>query len=417
MNKNRSKLKKIRHSKMGGQRRGPQEVQLKRAKRAQRRANRKKGESSVGDEARDNATVRNGPDVEDSKSGQVKDERRLKVNGSTIQHKTENEGVRLQIKNKNDGGSKTTKEKDGEGQSIQKTDVGMEKTERFCNLSKLETSSSSSIVLSSLPPSCSSSSLQVDTSWTCYAPTCTKTNLKEECEEAETRSNPCYSPSCRSASDGELTADLKALTALSLELETTSDQKILGKSVMNSPKLVTQKKSLQGRLNQDDGQRSMLQELQDIISEESIPEGSYCVDSNHSQNYEERSEMCAWEVKEFKKTFETIQLDILSLEARIKKLEEKKARARKLKEEQQKDTKQVILPQPIVVKSFGVDDDSDFEEFTRDKQEMWENQEEGNMTWQESIKLSKEGNKPWQEDWEDDFEVEELASVLLLAVK
>ena len=123
--------------------------------------------------------------------------------------------------------------------------------------------------------------------------------------------------------------------------------------------------------------------------------------------------MCAWEVKEFKKTFETIQLDILSLEARIKKLEEKKARARKLKEEQQ-ETKQVILPQPIVVKSFGVDDDSDFEEFTRDKQEMWE---EGNMTWQESIKLSKEGNKPWQEDWEDDFEVEELASVLLLAVK
>ena len=124
-----------------------------------------------------------------------------------------------------------------------------------------------------------------------------------------------------------------------------------------------------------------------------------------------------WEVKEFKKTFETIQLDVLSLEARIEKLEEKKARARKLKEKQQKDTKQVILPQPIVVKSFGVDDDSDFEEFTRDKQEVWVSQEEGNMTWQESLKLSKEGNKPWQEDWEDDFEAEELASVLLPAMK
>lgn len=403
---------------MGGQRRGLQEVQLKRARRAQRRANRKRGESSVEDEAGDNAAMRNGPNAENSKGGQAQDERRMNVNGTASQQETENRGVRVQIKNKNDESSKTTKEKDGEGQSIQKTDVGMEKTERLCKSSKLEGSSSSnSIVPSSLPPSCSSSSLQVDTTWTCYAPTLTKTNpAEEECEEAEARSNPCYSPSCGSASDGDLAADLKALTALSLELETTSDQKILGKPVMTSPKLVTQKKSLQGRLNQDNGPRSMLQELQDIISEESISGGSNCVDSNHSQNFEERGEMCAWEVKEFKKTFETIQLDVLSLEARIEKLEEKKARARKVKEKQQKDTKQVILPQPIVVKSLGVDDDSDFEEFTRDKQEVWVSQEEGDETWQESLKLSKEGNKPWQEDWEDDFEAEELASVLLPAM-
>jgi len=397
---------------MGGQRRGLEEVQLKRAKRAQRRASRKKRESSVGDEAKDNAAVRIGPDFEESKGALVMDERRLNFNCSTSQQQTENRGVRLQIKNNNDRSSRTTKEKDGEGQSIQKTNVGMEKTERLCKSSKLEGSScSSSIVPSPPPPSCSSSSLQIDTTWTCYAPNCTKTNLAEkECEEAEAKSNLSYLPSCGSASsDGELAADLKALTALSLELETTSDQEILGKPVVDSQKLVTQKKSLQGKVNQDDSPRSMLQELEDIISsKESIPEGSCCVDSNHSQNYEERCEICTWEVREFKKTCDTIQLDILTLEARIEKLEEKKARARKLKEEQG-DTKQLILPQPIVVKSSEVDDDSDFEEFTRDMQE-------GNKIWQESIKLSKEGNKPWQEHWEDDFEVEELASILL-AVK
>jgi len=368
-------------------------------------------ESSIGDEARDNAAVRNGPDFEDSKGALAKDERRLNINGSTSQQQTENSGVRPQIKkDNNNGSSKTKKETDGEGQSIQKTDFGMEKSESLCKSSKLEESSSSASVPSSPPPSCSSYPLQVDRNWTCYAPTCTKTNPAEkECEEAKAKSNPCYLPSCGSASsDRELAADLKGLTALSLELETTSDQEILGKPVMNSLKLVNQKKSLQGRVNQDDCPRSMLQELEDIISKESIPEGSYSVNSNHSQNYEERSEICAWEVKEFKKTCETIQLDILSLEARIEKLEEKKARAQKLKEEQQ-DKKQVILPQKIVVNSFEVDDDSDFEEFTRDMQE-------GNKSWQENIKLFKEGNKPWQEDWEDDFEVEELASVLL-AVK
>ena len=70
----------------------------------------------------------------------------------------------------------------------------------------------------------------------------------------------------------------------------------------------------------------------------------------------------------------------------------------------------MVLPQPIVVvKPFAVDDDSDFEEFNQDNlDEVWV------KTWQEMSK--EEENKPWQEDWEDDLEVEELASVLL-AVK
>ena len=142
------------------------------------------------------------------------------------------------------------------------------------------------------------------------------------------------------AKDMELVADLKALTELSLELEKTSDQEILGKSaVTKSEKLATQKKSLgDGRLNQDDSNpRSIVQELQDVISEESIPEGSDSIDSDHSQNEEERSERCAWEVKQFKKSFETLQLEIQSLEARIEKLEERKVtRARKVKEDQEK---------------------------------------------------------------------------------
>ena len=243
----------------------------------------------------------------------------------------------------------------------------------------------------------------------------------------------------------ELVADLEALSALSLELEKTSDQEIVGKGgVTKSETLATQKKSLgRRRLNQDDsGPRSVLQELQDVISEGTIPEGSQCIESDHSQNEEERSERCAWEVKQFKKTFETLQLEIQSLEARIEKLEERKmARAGKVEEEkmekveeEQEKMEKMILPQPIVIKPFTVDDDSDFEEFTRDKQDqVWVGQEESHKTQQEKTKEgntegnmegnkdgnmegNKEGNKPWQEDWEDDFEVEELASVLL-AVK
>merc|ERR1719507_428660 len=238
--------------------------------------------------------------------------------------------------------------------------------------------------------------------------------------------------STEEAGDVELVADLNALAALSLELEKTSDQEIVGKGgVTKSEKLATQKKSLgSGRLNQDVSRpRSVLQELQDVISEESIPEEN--VESDHSQNEEERSERCAWEVKQFKKTFETLQLEIQSLEARIGKLEERKvAKAGKVEEEQEEKMEKMIFPQPIVVKPFTVDDDSDFEEFTRDKQDqVWFGQEESHKTWQEMTKEgntednmegnmegNKEGNKPWQEDWEDDFEVEELASVLL-AVK
>ena len=250
--------------------------------------------------------------------------------------------------------------------------------------------------------------------------------------------------STEEAGDVELVADLEALSALSLELEKTSDQEIVGKGgVTKSEKLATQKKSLgSGRLNQDGSRpRSVLQELQDVISEESIPEEN--IESDHSQNEEERSERCAWEVKQFKKTFETLQLEIQSLEARIEKLEERKvAKAGKVEEEQEEKMGKMILPQPIVVKPFTVDDDSDFEEFTRDKQDqVWFGQEESHKTWQEMTKEgntednmegnmegntednkegnmegNKEGNKPWQEDWEDDFEVEELASVLL-AVK
>merc|ERR1712037_198775 len=158
--------------------------------------------------------------------------------------------------------------------------------------------------------------------------------------------------------------------------------------------------------------------LQDVISEESIPEEN--IESDHSQNEEERSERCAWEVKQFKKSFETLQLEIQSLEVRIGKLEERKvAKAGKVEEEQEEKMEKIILPQPIVVKPFTVDDDSDFEEFTRDKQDqVWFGQEESHKTRQEdgNKEGNKEDNKPWQEDWEDDFEVEELASVLL-AVK
>merc|ERR1719500_313370 len=270
---------------------------------------------------------------------------------------------------------------------------GSSKLEATSNTSKLEGSSNSGTLGSSLP---------VDS--TCYAPTCTLNNPEGK---SEATSNLCYSPSCRfssndpnpssdmrnsietknpvqdekrdvtkdlkevvrqdeknifedrdgsteEAGDVELVADLKALAALSLELEKTSDQEILGKcGVTKSEKLATQKKSLGGgRLNQDGSRpRSVLQELQDVISEESIPEEN--IESDHSQNEEERSERCAWEVKQFKKTFETLQLEIQSLEARIGKLEERKvARAgkveeekmEKVEEEQEEKMEKMILP-------------------------------------------------------------------------
>merc|ERR1719500_746588 len=270
---------------------------------------------------------------------------------------------------------------------------GSSKLEATSNTSKLEGSSNSGTLGSSLP---------VDS--TCYAPTCTLNNPEGK---SEATSNLCYSPSCRfsskdpnpsadmnksiitkdpvqdekrdvsedskevvrqdeknifedkdglieEAGDVELVADLEALSALSLELEKTSDQEILGKGgVTKSEKLATQKKSLGGgTLNQDGSRpRSVLQELQDVISEESIPEEN--VESDHSQIEEERSERCAWEVKQFKKTFETLQLEIQSLEARIGKLEERKvARAgkveeekmEKVEEEQEEKMEKMILP-------------------------------------------------------------------------
>jgi len=540
---------------MGGQRRGLQEVQLKRAKRAQKRASRKRGASSVAD----NTVVRKFLDAEESQDARCKNEMGLDVSETTTtsqKQEIEKKGVSPEIKYKHGvgGSSESVEGKAKEDQSIQKIDVGMEKAETLYNAestmaarmeemngppklratrkssevedsskcSKLETTSKSSKLEISSNSSIVGSSLPVDTTWTCYAPTCTVNKPKEE---SEARSNLCYSPSCRfssndpttsadtmtsiearnpvkdrtrdaekdseavpqdeksifedrdglieKAGDVELDADLEALTTLSLELEETSDQQIPEKGdAVESGKLATQKKSLGGRrLTQEDGSpKSMLQELQDVISEDSIqegtipeetvlegtipegtvlegtnpegtisegtipkgtipertipegtipegpipeetiPEGSHNVDSDHPQNHKERSEKCAWEVKQFKKSFEAIQLDIQILEARIEKLEEKKvSRAEKLKEEQE-EMEQTILPQPIVVKPFAVDDDSDFEEFTRDKQE------ENQKTRQERSKEGKEKEKPWEEDWEDDFEVEELASVLL-AVK
>merc|ERR1711970_956944 len=88
---------------MGGQRRGLREVQLKRAKRAQKRASRKSGASSVAD----NAAAGKLLDAEERKE--------------------------QEIKSKYGGSSETAGEKDGEGESIPKTDVGVEKAESLCN--------------------------------------------------------------------------------------------------------------------------------------------------------------------------------------------------------------------------------------------------------------------------------------------
>ena len=335
---------------MGGQKKGLQEVQLKRAKRAQRRALKESDFEKLAH-------------VEESK-----DELDVNDTRSQRQQDLENKDARSSV------------------------------------ASRLEMSSNSSIAAS------------------CYAPTCANINPDKKYSKTEATSNICYSPLCisdnvfedidelNSARDEELGRDLKALSELSLQLEKTSDQKIFEEPAIDSQNLVT--KSFEGRLNKDDSSRSMLEELQDIILEQSIQEECHSDDGTPPpQNYPERGEMCAWELKLFKKTFETIQVDILNLEARIGKLEEKRARAQKMNgEEAQKEI--MGLPQQIIAKTQAPSDDSDFEEFSQDKEEVWVRQ--GGIkaieAWQQNIL---ETEKPWKEDWEDDFPVEELASVLL----
>ena len=212
---------------MGGQRRGLQEVQLKRAKRAQKRASRKRGASSVAD----NTVVRKSLDAEESQDARNKNEMGLDVSetiSTSQKQEIEKKGVSPEIKNKHGvgGSSESVEEKDNEGQSIENTDVGVEKAETLCNAestmaarveemngppklratrkssevedsskcSKLETTSKSSKLEISSNSSIFGSSLPVDTTWTCYAPTCTGNKPKEE---SEAKSNLCYSPSCR----------------------------------------------------------------------------------------------------------------------------------------------------------------------------------------------------------------------------
>ena len=203
---------------MGGQRRGLQEVQQKRAKRAEKRASRKKGASS--DEVTDKAAVRRSLDAEERKEAGATNERGLDVSEIRSERQNDQEiekkGVKRQkTRSNDDGSSEAGKERDGEDQSIQKTDGGTEKAEGTMTArsaerngsskvdatsksskvdaigtsSKLKRSSNSSIV---------SSSLLVDTTWTCYAPTCTKNNPDKK---SEATNDLCYSPSCRFSSN------------------------------------------------------------------------------------------------------------------------------------------------------------------------------------------------------------------------
>ena len=349
---------------MGGQKKGLQEVQLKRAKRAQRRAGRKKVAVAVAADNLKESDFEKLAHVEESK-----DELDVNDTRSQRQQDLENKDARSSV------------------------------------ASRLEMSSNSSIAAS------------------CYAATCANINPDKKYSMTEATSNICYSPLCisdnvfedidelNSARDEELGRDLKALSELSLELEKTSDQKIFEEPAIDSQNLVT--KSFEGRLNKDDSSRSMLEELQDIISEQSIQEECHSDDDTPPpQNYPERGEMCAWELKEFKKTFEIIQVDVLNLEARIGKLEEKRARAQKMNGEEEAPEEIMGVPQQIIAKTQAPSDDSDFEEFSQDKEELWVSQ--GGIkaieAWQQNIL---ETEKPWKEDWEDDFPVEELASVLL----
>ena len=349
---------------MGGQKKGLQEAQLKRAKRAQRRAGRRKVAAAVAADNLKESDFEKLAHVEESKDA-------LDVNDTRSQRQ----------------------------QDLENKDA------RSSVASRLEMPSNSSIAAS------------------CYAPTCANINPDKKYSKTEATSNICYSPLCisdnvfedidelKSARDEELGRDLKALSELSLELEKTSDQNIFEEPAIDSQNLVT--KSFEGRLNKDDSSRSMLEELQDIISEQSIQEECHIDDDTPPpQNYPERGEMCAWELKEFKKTFETIQVDVLNLEARIGKLEEKRARAQKMNGEEEAPEEIMGVPQQIIAKTQAPSDDSDFEEFSQDKEEVWVSQ--GGIkaieAWQQNIL---ETEKPWKEDWEDDFPVEELASVLL----
>ena len=350
---------------MGGQKKGLQEVQLKRAKRAQRRAGRKKVAVAVAADNLKESDFEKLAHVEESKDA-------LDVNDTRSQRQ----------------------------QDLENKDA------RSSVASRLEMPSNSTSIAAS-----------------CYAATCANINPDKKYSKTEATSNICYSPLCisdnvfedtdelNSATDEELGRDLKALSELSLELEKTSDQNIFEEPAIDSQNLVT--KSFEGRLNKDDSSRSMLEELQDIISEQSIQEECHSDDGTPPpQNYPERGEMCAWELKEFKKTFETIQVDVLNLEARIGKLEEKRARAQKMNGEEEAPEEIMGVPQQIIAKTQAPSDDSDFEEFSQDKEELWVSQ--GGIkaieAWQQNIL---ETEKPWKEDWEDDFPVEELASVLL----
>ena len=193
---------------MGGQRKGLQEVQLKRAKRAQKRSNRKSGASSV---VADTTAVRKLSDADENADARVKNEKGLGVRETTSQRpnhqETEKKGESQEIKSKDCGSSRTVGGEEDEGQSsTQKTDVGLEKAEGPCNAestmtarveemngsSKLEATSNTPKLERSRNSGTVASSLPIDS--TCYAPTCTLNNPEGK---SEATSNLCYSPSCR----------------------------------------------------------------------------------------------------------------------------------------------------------------------------------------------------------------------------
>ena len=385
----------------------------------------------------------------------------------------------------------------------------MKNSEEVVNVSPLESSTS--------PSPTSTSTRKASTITTCYAPTCPSKDLRIIGSDGERKSivnKICFSPSCDFFPSAEPTAsvtneakeegichfskkgvsemelevakcreellrsasafvDLEALTSLSLELEKTSDQMNQREPIRKSKNSATQKKSFSRRSDHEDNSRSMLQELQDIVCEESKAKVSQDIklddpqsckesrdtdsigeDSNNDEDYKKRTDTCVSELQEFKKTFEMIHFDILSLDTRVLKLEEKKLKVQQLKKEEQlkmeehtqrlekkgpqkegeelknegephKDTKKenikmeedsVFLLQPPAVKPPALDGESDFEEFAQDKEEEWQGKRKTKDCQKGGNKISLEENKQWREDWEDDFEEDELASILL-AVK
>ena len=522
---------------MGGQRR--QEIQQKRARRAQRRATRKQGTGATQSEENDDKQKQT-----NSVNHKIKSEQRsvsVKARDSQEANKKEGEGAvveRETLEAKKAGRDRQQEKEQGISQKIQYDNIGgpgnkepLAKSSRLVSEectsgeaeAKLEKGNkkNSEEALNISPPESSTSPSPTSTRkaskiTTCYAPTCPSKDSgiiggdgKRKC----IANKICYSPSCDNFPSAKPTAsvtneakeerichfskkgvsemepevakcreellrsasafvDLDALTSLSLELDKTSDQMNQREPVRKSKKSGTQKKSFSRRSDQEDNSRSMLQELQDIVCEESkakvrqdikIDDSQCCKesrdmdsieeDSNNDEDYKKRTETCVSELQEFKKTFEMIHFDILSLDTRVLKLEEKKQKAQQLKKEEQlkieeythslekkgpqkegeelknegephKDIKKEnikmeednVLPLQLpAVKPPALDGESDFEEFAQDKDEEWQGkktkdcQEGGN-------KISLEENKQWREDWEDDFEEDELASILL-AVK